>query len=155
MLPAMMTSRALVDEWLSARVPGVRLDQNGIAAVKRDEDTVILVEVPDGEDTCHLYALLAPLPEGASEAALLAALELNRFGKPLGGCWIAWENEIQMLTLCHNFFVPGSDGIAFGNTLDNFLSALDQARAIFIPHDAKDVRGRETINDVFGMGLRA
>ncbi len=151
----MMTSRALVDEWLSARVPGVRLDQNGLAAVKRDEDTVMLVEVPDDDDTCHLYALLAPLPEGAREAALLAALELNRFGKPLGGCWIAWENEIQMLTLCHNFFVPGGDSIAFGNTLDNFLSALDQARTIFIPQDAEDARGPETINDVFRMGMRA
>lgn len=155
MAPPMMTSRALVEEWLSARVSGVRLDQNGIAAVKRDGDTAILVEVPDGEDTCHLYALLAPLPEGAREAALLAALDLNRFGKPLGGCWIAWENEIQMLTLCHNFFVPGGDSIAFGNTLDNFLSALDQARAIFIPQDAEDASGRETINAVFSMGMRA
>jgi hypothetical protein len=151
----MMATRALIDEWLSARVPGARLDQSGIAAVKRDEDTVILVEVPDGDDTCHLYALLAPLPEGEREAALLAALELNRFGKPLGGCWIAWENEIQMLTLCHNFYVPGGDSITFGNALDNFLSALDQARAIFIPQDAEEARGREMINDVFGMGLRA
>lgn len=150
----MTTTRDSVNQWLAARVPGARLDDSGLAAVKRDEDTVVLVEVPTGGETCHLCALIAPLPEAEREAALLAALELNRFGRPLGGCWIAWENEIQMLTLCHNVFVPASDGIAFGNTLDNFMTALDEARAIFIRQDDVDPTVATTMADGMGMGIR-
>lgn len=141
-----------VNQWLAARVPGARLDDSGVAAVRRDEDTVVLVEVPSDGETGHLCALIAPLPEEAREAALLAALELNRFGRPLGGCWIAWENDIQMLTLCANVDVPTSDAIAFGNTLDNFMVALDQARAIFIRQDDGDDAMAAATGS--GMGLR-
>lgn len=151
----MTTTRDSVNQWLAARVPGARLDDSGIAAVKRDGDTVVLVEVPTGSETCHLCALIAPLPEAAREAALLAALELNRFGRPLGGCWVAWENEIQMLTLCHNVFVPASDGIAFGNTLDNFMIALDQAREIFLRKDGRDDELPVPAVDGIGVGIRA
>lgn len=150
----MTMTRELVNQWLAARVPGAGLDASGIAAVKRDEDTIVLVEVPTGSDTCHLYALIAPLPEDAREAALLAALELNRFGRPLGGCWIAWEEDIQMLTLCHNVFVPASDGIAFGNALDNFMTALDHARAIFLRQDDGDDGMPVPVGDEFGFGIR-
>ncbi len=141
-----------VNQWLAARVPGARLDDSGVAAVRRDEDTVVLVEVPADGDTGHLCALIAPLPEHAHEAALLAALELNRFGRPLGGCWIAWESDIQMLTLCTNVNVPTSDAIAFVNTLDNFMVALDQARAIFIRQDDGDDAMAAATGS--GMGLR-
>lgn len=141
-----------LNQWLAARVPGARLDDSGVAAVRRDDDTVVLVEVPTGGETAHLCALIAPLPEDAREAALLAALELNRFGRPLGGCWIAWESDIQMLTLCTNVNVPASDAIAFGNTLDNFMIALDQARTIFIRQDDDDHAMAAVMDS--GMGIR-
>lgn len=150
----MTMARDSVNQWLAARVPGAGLDDSGVAAVKRDEDTVVVVEVPTGSETCHLCALIAPLPEVEREAALLAALELNRFGRPLGGCWIAWENEIQMLTLCHNVYVPACDGIAFGNTLDNFMIALDEARAIFLRQEDGDDGMAATMADGMGMGIR-
>lgn len=56
---------------------------------------------------------------------------MNRFGRPLGGCWLAWDPEIAMLTLCYNLHVPAADSISFNNTLDNFLVALDQVREEF------------------------
>ncbi len=128
----MTPSRASINHWLAQRIPGAQLDEAGVAAIRRDDDSVVVIEVPANSELCHLCALVAPLPEVAREAALLAALELNRFGRPLGGCWLAWEDDVQMLTLCHNLHVPGADAIAFGNTLDNFLIALDHARALLL-----------------------
>ncbi len=132
----MNIAKNTVDHWLAQRIPGAALDASGIATIRRDEDTVIVLEVPPDSDVCHLCALVAPLPEVAREAALMAALELNRFGRPLGGCWLAWEDEVQMLTLCHNVLVPATDAIGFGNTLDNFLMALDYAREQLLVADA-------------------
>jgi hypothetical protein len=89
---------------------------------------MLILEVPRGSEVCYLYAPVAALPEENPEINLVAALELNRFGRPLGGCWLAWDPDIAMLTLCHNVHVPANDSISFNNTLDNFLIALDQAR---------------------------
>lgn len=128
--------KSTVDQWLHTRVPGARLDENGVAAVRRDDDTLVIVEVPPDSDVCHLCALVGPLPEGLREPALFTALEMNRFGRPLAGCWLALEPEIEMLTLCHNINIPVTDGIAFANTLDNFMTAIDIARAQLVPSEA-------------------
>lgn len=120
-----------VNYWLSEREPGLQLDEDGVAGLQRDPQTMLILEVPRGSEVCHLYAPVAALPEENPEIALVAALELNRFGRPLGGCWLAWDPDIAMLTLCHNLHVPTNDAISFNNTLDNFLIALDQARKEF------------------------
>ncbi len=124
--------RSSVDQWRQSRAPGTCLDISGVAAVRRADNTIILVEVPEDTEVCHFCALVAPLPEGLREAALLAALEMNRFGRPLAGCWLAWEPEVEMLSLCHNLHVPSSDAIALANTLDNFVSVLDATRGLFV-----------------------
>ena len=117
-----------VNQWLAERVPGAALDASGVATIRRDDDSVIVIEVPPDSAISHLCALVAPLPDITREATLMVALELNRFGRPLGGCWLAWEDNVQMLTLCHNVLVSTTDAIGFSNTLDNFFNALDVAR---------------------------
>ena len=129
----MQDSISTVNHWLSQRVPGAQLDAEGTAGLQRDPATRIMLEVPKGSDLCHFYAPVAALPEYDPEAALYAALELNRFGRPLGSCWLAWDPDLSMLTLCHNLLVNASDTITFNNTLDNFLAALDNARRQFQP----------------------
>ncbi len=133
--------RSSVDQWLQSRVQGSCLDISGVAAVRRDDNTIILIEVPEDSEVCHFCALVAPLPEGLREAALLAALEMNRYGRPLAGCWLAWEPEVEMLSLCHNLHVPSSDAIAFANTLDNFMTMLDVTRAQFIVNEPPEPSG--------------
>lgn len=147
--PTMSKTESIVNQWLSQRVPGAMLDASGIAIIRRDGDTAIVLEVPAGSEVCHLCALVAPLPEVAREAALLAALELNRFGRPLGGCWLAWEDEVQMLTLCHNLLVPVTDATGFGNTLDNFLVALDYARGHLLARSSDG--GMDTDADEYAL----
>lgn len=132
----MQESITTVNHWLGQRVPGAQLDPDGATALQRDPATRIMLEVPKGSDLCHFYAPVAALPEGEAEAALYAALELNQFGRPLGSCWLAWDPDLSMLTLCHNMLVPGSDAITFNNTLDNFMSVLDNARRQFLPADS-------------------
>ena len=78
------------------------------------------------------------LSEDMPEASLFAALELNRFGKPLGGCWLAWEPDLQMLTLNWNLVLADADDFAFGNALDNFIAAIDTARAELLPPENGD-----------------
>jgi len=120
-----------VSQWLSDREPGLHLDEDGVAGLQRDPQTLLILEVPRDSQVCHLYAPVSTLPEENPELALLAALELNRFGRPLGGCWLAWDPDIAMLTLCHNLHIPSNDLVSFNNTLDNFMIALDQAREEF------------------------
>ena len=128
----------MIDLWLQRRVAGMGLDESGIAVLKRDEDTAILLEVLPDSDVCHFYAPVAPLPQDVPEAALLAALSLNRFGRPLGGCWLAWDDEIQMLVLCWNMNVLRRDEIDFNNAVDNFIAALDAARFTFMPQPVSE-----------------
>lgn len=62
------------------------------------------------------------------EIALITALELNRFGRPLGGCWLAWDTDVSMFALCHNLRIPDNDEQSFNNILDHFLMSIDLAR---------------------------
>lgn len=125
-----------VNQWLHNRSPGAALDDTGVAALQRDADTLIVLEVPAQSEVCHLYAPVAALPEDDQEAAMQTALELNRFSRPLGGCWLAWDPDSQVLTLCHNLSIDKNDEIVFNNTLDNFLHSLGTARALLAPSSA-------------------
>ena len=134
----MQDSIPIVNQWLSEREPGLYLDEDGVAGLQRDSETLLILEVPADSKVCHLYAPVATLPEENPELALYTALELNRFGRPLGGCWLAWDPEIAMLTLCYNLHVQTADSISFNNTLDNFLVTLDQVREEFSKDNRED-----------------
>ena len=130
----MAENRERINHWLAAKVPGASFNHAGIASIQRDPDTQVALEMSPSGELCHFCALIAPLDEESPESSLFAALELNRFGKPLGGCWIAWEPDIQMLTLCWNMALASADEISFSNAIDNFISALDSARRELKPH---------------------
>ncbi len=125
--------RERVNLWLAAKVPGARFNQAGMASIQRDADTQIVLELSSSDALCHFCAIVAPLDDVEPETTLLTALSLNRFGKPLGGCWLAWEPELQMLTLCWNMELTHVDQLAFSNALDHFISAIDSARRELIP----------------------
>jgi hypothetical protein len=129
----MAQNRERANLWLAAKVPGASFNPAGIASIQRDTDTQVVLELSSSEDLCHFCAIVAPLDDAEPEANLMAALELNRFGKPLGGCWIAWEPELQMLTLCWNMELANADQLAFSNAIDNFIAAFDSARNELIP----------------------
>lgn len=131
----MTDHRDRIEHWLAAKVPGASFDEAGTASVQRDQDTVVVLELSPSGDICHFCALVAPLSEEMPEASLFAALELNRYGKPLGGCWLAWEPDLQMLSLNWNLGLADADDFAFGNALDNFISAIDAARATLLPSE--------------------
>lgn len=133
----MADNRERINHWLAAKVPGASFNHSGIASIQRDQDTQIVLEISSSGELCHFCALISPLDEESPEASLFAALELNRFGKPLGGCWVAWEPDLQALTLCRNMELSGADEITFSNAIDNFIAALDSARRELIVHPEK------------------
>ncbi|CAM8648268.1 T3SC_I_like domain containing protein [Oxalobacteraceae bacterium] len=124
---------ATVGRWLSTRVPEARFDEDGVAALVRDEETMVVIEVDQGGTTCHLYAPVCRAPDHAPELTLIAALELNRFGRPLGGCWLAWDPDLSMFSLCYNLRIPDNDAQTFSNTLDHFIASIDRARGYLNP----------------------
>jgi hypothetical protein len=135
----MSTNKDRANLWLAAKVPGASFNQVGIASIQRDPDTQLILELSPSEEVCHFCAIIAPLDEQMPEVSLLTALELNRFGKPLGGCWLAWEPDIQMLTLCWNLELADADEISFSNAIDNFIAAIDSARSELMPQSEEPV----------------
>ncbi len=126
-----MDMRDQLNHWLAQRVHGAALDEDGISGLLRDDQTLIMLEVPAHSSLCHFSAPAVALPEDDPVAGLLTALELNRYGRPLGGCWLAWDPDIQRLMLCFNLLIPDSDARSFENALDNFIAALDLVRSSF------------------------
>lgn len=118
-----------VNHWLHDISSDLALDEDGITGIARDDQTVAMIEVNNADNLCRFYALVCPLPESDSESGLYTALELNRLGLPLGGCWLAWDSDINMLCLCHNLYIPAYDSITFQNALQNFFNAIDVARS--------------------------
>lgn len=122
-----------VNHWLAGRVPGLTLDADHVAALKRDDGTVVVIDVMPHAGIAYLSSVVGPLPEDAPEEALFAALQLNRFGRPLGGCWLAWDDELQSFVLCHNIQLDHHDELALNHILDNVFSAVDAARRVLTP----------------------
>jgi hypothetical protein len=119
---------SVVQRWLSTRIADVSFDEYGVAAVMRDDETMVVIEVAADGIICHLYAPVCRPPDEMYEISLITALELNRFGRPLGGCWLAWDADVSMFSLCHNLRIPDNDEQTFNNTLDHFLMSVDRAR---------------------------
>jgi hypothetical protein len=122
-----------VERWLSTRVPDANFDEDGVAALVRDDETMVIIEVDQSGTICHLYAPVCRPPDHAPELTLIFALELNRFGRPLGGCWLAWDPDVSMFSLCYNLRIPDNDAQSFSNTLDNFIASIDRARDYLNP----------------------
>lgn len=118
-----------INTWLFRRAEGAQLNDAGVAAVQRDSQTVVVIELATDGSHCHLSSLIRPVGDTERGQILATALELNRFGKPLAGCWIAWEADLDSLLLCHNLGLAEIDEIAFNHVLDNFIAAIDVSRA--------------------------
>ncbi len=122
-----------VERWLSSRVPDASFDEDGVTALVRDEATVIVIELDKSGGICHFYAPVCRPPDDIPESVLIFAMELNLFGRALRGCWLAWDPDISMLSLCHNLRIPDNDAQSFSNTLDNFIASIDIARSHLNP----------------------
>ena len=122
-----------VERWLSSRVPDASFDEDGVTALVRDEATVIVIELDKSGSICHFYAPVCRPSDDTPELVLISAMELNLFGRALRGCWLAWDPDISMLSLCHNLRIPDNDAQSFSNTLDNFIASIDIARSHLNP----------------------
>ena len=118
----------VVERWLSPRITDVSFDEHGVAAISRDDETFVVIEIAEGGVICHLYAPVSRPPDEVYEIALITELEFNRVGRPLGGGWLAWDADVSMFSLCYNLRIPDSDEQTFNNTLDNFIMSIDLAR---------------------------
>jgi len=118
----------LVNSWLQQLAFDLQLDEDGNIIIQRDAQTAVLLEVIEYSKICHFYAPVTALNEYEPILGLKTALELNQHGLALGGCWLAWDAEINMLCLNYNLHLLQSDAIRFNNRLQNFLIAIDTAR---------------------------
>jgi|GEM_PF-6205288 hypothetical protein len=141
-----MTSRETVNEWLSFL--SFALDAEGTCALSQGTELLILVEVPDDSPVCHLYGPVLPAPEAELQAVWFQhALELNQFARPLGGCWLAYDERESMLMLCHNLVVEKTSATEFSNALQNFAQSIRTARQMMTP-DAETTEDLQDLADI-------
>lgn len=56
---------ATVKRWLTAQIPDAQFDHEGVLALERDDETMIVIEVASNGVICHLYAPFCRPPEQA------------------------------------------------------------------------------------------
>lgn len=127
----MLDYRTQLDHWLYAIHPDLKLDENDGVYIETERHSPILISLSEQAPICHLYAPLPSLPYDDLEALFIQALELNSYGIPLGGCWLAWEDELNMLCLRYDFNLASGDQFSFQNTIQNFISAMEIATSLF------------------------
>ncbi len=133
-----MTERDTVNHWLAAlpATPAVALDGDGICALQQDKDVLVMVEVPEGSPLCLLYSPVMPEPEAAFlQEWLASAMALNLYGRPLGGCWLAYDRGNAVLVLCYNLPVDRTSSHEFANALQNLVASLKAARVALTPDE--------------------
>jgi hypothetical protein len=133
----MQDYRIQLDHWLYAIHPDLKLDENDGLYIETEHHSPILISLSEQTPICHLYAPLSSLPYDDLEALFIQALELNSYGIPLGGCWIAWEDELNMLCLRYDFNLTRGDQVGFQNTIQNFISAMEITTSLFIEQSPK------------------
>jgi hypothetical protein len=133
----MQDYRLKLDHWLYAINPDLKLDENDGLYIETEHHSPILISLSEQTPICHLYAPLSSLPYDDLEALFIQALELNSYGIPLGGCWIAWEDELNMLCLRYDFNLTRGDQVGFQNTIQNFISAMEITTSLFIEQSPK------------------
>jgi hypothetical protein len=127
----MQDYRLQLDHWLYAINPDLKLDENDGVFIETERHSPILISLAEQKPICHLYAPLPSLPYDDLEALFIQALELNSYGIPLGGCWLTWENELNMLCLRYDFNLARGDQVSFQNTIQNFISAMGITTSLF------------------------
>jgi hypothetical protein len=127
----MQDYRIQLDHWLYAIHPDLKLDENDGVFIETEHHSPILISLSEQTPICHLYAPLPSLQYDDLEALFIQALELNSYGIPLGGCWLAWEDELNMLCLRYDFNLVRGDQVSFQNTIQNFISAMEIATSLF------------------------
>lgn len=138
-----MTSRETVNEWLSAL--SFSLDAEGTCALSQGTELLILVEVPQDSPVCYLYGPVMPAPDAELQAVWFQqALELNQFARPLGGCWLAYDERESMLMLYYNLVVEKTSAEEFSNALQNFAQSIRTARQMMTP----DADAAEDLQDL-------
>lgn len=120
-----------INQYLSNRIPGAKLDANNAIGIQQEDLSVISLEVEKSGGVCHLYAQIATPTESDIEPVLYAALEINQFSLPLRNCWLAIDPGTGTLTLCHNIYIPMSNNNIFDAGLDNFLDVFNETKMIF------------------------
>jgi hypothetical protein len=131
-----MNPRDTVNEWLSdlSIVPPVSLDADGVCPLAQGPELIILVEVPDESTVCHLYSPVTPAPDEPLQTGWFqAALELNKFGRALGGTWLSYDARQSVLLLCYNLIIEKTTATEFANALQNVAQAVQAARTFMIP----------------------
>ncbi len=127
----MQDYRIQLDHWLYAIHPDLKLDENDGVYLETEGHSPVLISLSEQKPICHLYAPLPSLPYDDLEALFIQALELNSYGIPLGGCWLAWEDELNMLCLRYDFNLSRGDQVSFQNTIQNFISAMGITISLF------------------------
>lgn len=126
----------IVNQWLSQLQPELRLNELGYCSLA-DEDVVLVAEVPGTTEHCHVFGVVMPAPEAAYFPLWLQeAMRLNLMGRPLLGCWLAYDPEESALFLCHNLRIDRTSADDFETMVNTMVALIKTLREQLTPEEA-------------------
>ncbi len=152
-----MTHHATLNSWLAAYaetegIQGLALDTAGVCAIDYaagDSRHVFAIECPADSDRIFFTGQVAGCCGTHRERLLSRALRLNLDASATQGAAFALDGE--HLWLVFSLAVEQTDGVAFGNAVNNFVALLDRQRAAFAEPDEADVATEILASDAFAM----
>jgi Tir chaperone protein (CesT) family len=123
-----MNPAAIVSQWLTELHPELKLNEQGYCALANG-DVALVAEARESTGQCHVFGVVMPRPEGSAFTAWLQeAMRLNLMGRPLLGCWLAYDPEDGALFLCRNFPIAKTDAAEFAAAVESMASVVVAVR---------------------------
>jgi hypothetical protein len=121
--------RHSVNTWLQTLDKNFTLDDSGRCFLKHDNETGVVVYVPEEGDEVFLYSDLMRVPENSSPKFYEKILTLNAQTSRTGGASITFESSSNQLLAIFAQPLKALDSQTFQNILQNLPRTVESLRS--------------------------
>lgn len=121
-----MNNTHLINQWLAtlsdhANIPPLKLDDNGVCAIKYNHEVECVLEFPHQGDVIYFYSPMGSIPTENTTDFLKHLLKANLFCLETHGATFAIDEIHNRVILCYPQPIILLDETLFLNAINNFL----------------------------------